>query len=131
MDATCRTMQREEEKRDKKTMLAVAVVPLIRLLIPSRLTNTLSMSSLPVKSSAITYRLVLTTLAASSMALTGQYNMADRERRGVINIASSADRRLGFNYRKQVNATWRSEFLCLYLVCSFHQIRSYLFMKYI
>jgi len=49
-------------------------VPLIRLLIPSRLTNTLSTSSLPVKSSAITYRLGLTPLAASNMALKRKYN---------------------------------------------------------
>lgn len=55
---------REEEKRTD----LVGVVPRMRLLIPSRLTNTLSMSSLPVKSSAITYKLGLTALAASSMA---------------------------------------------------------------
>ena len=42
-------------------------VPLTRLVIPRRLTNTLSISSLPVKSSAITYRLGLIALAADSM----------------------------------------------------------------
>lgn len=59
--------QAERKKQEKKIEL-VHVVPRMRLLIPSRLTNTLSMSSLPVKSSAITYKLGLTTLAASSMA---------------------------------------------------------------
>lgn len=43
-------------------------VPRIRLVIPSRFTNTLSSSSLPVKSSAMTYRSGLTALAAHSMA---------------------------------------------------------------
>lgn len=65
--------QREERKKKKRTGL-VCVVPRMRLLIPSRLTNTLSRSSLPVKSSAITYKLGLTALAASSMAWTRQHS---------------------------------------------------------
>lgn len=47
-------------------------VPLTRLVIPRRLTNTLSISSLPVKSSAITQRLGLTALAVASIAYRAQ-----------------------------------------------------------
>lgn len=79
--------QCSEEKKEMKTQLVSSCrsfVPRIRLLIPSRLTNTLSISSLPVNSSAITYRLGLTALAASSMAWTRQYiSVTHRERRRV------------------------------------------------
>lgn len=67
-DHTRQFSPQAERKKKKKNMELVHLVPRIRLLIPSRLTNTLSMSSLPVKSSAITYKLGLTALAASSMA---------------------------------------------------------------
>lgn len=63
-------MQKDAVMRKRQTKGQVNLymhVPLMRLLIPSRLTNRLSMSSLPVKSSAMTYRLGLTSLAASNM----------------------------------------------------------------
>lgn len=74
--------ERRRKKQKHKVSSCTRDVPLIRLLIPSRLTNTLSMSSLPVNSSAITYRLCLTDLAASNMAWTRQYmSVTDRERK--------------------------------------------------
>lgn len=75
---TCRTMQWGEKKDSHTFSLHISAVPRMRLLIPSRLTKTLSRSSLPVKSSAITYRLGLTALAASNMAWTT--NITDKER---------------------------------------------------
>lgn len=60
----------EEKTQRHKVSSCRRCVPLTRLLIPRRLTKTLSMSSLPVNSSAITYRLGLTDRAASNMAWT-------------------------------------------------------------
>lgn len=69
-----------EERQSHTFSLHISAVPRMRLLIPSRLTKTLSRSSLPVKSSAITYRLGLTALAASNMAWTTNSNITDKER---------------------------------------------------